>query len=115
MSEFGVRWYEWGEVWVVVLRGDVDVAAAAELSRKLSRLQRNCTVFVDMWDVTFVDPVVGLGVLATAKLRAETTRWEFAVIAPPGGVAAQEIETAGLNESLRPFATKHDARAALQA
>lgn len=113
MAEFGVRWHEWGDVWVAVVRGDIDVGAAAELSRKLARLQRRSTVFVDLWDVTFIDPVVGLGVLATAKLRAEKTRWRFALIAPQGGVAAHEIEAAGLDDALPTFATKHEARAAL--
>ena len=111
MAEFGLRWHEWRDVWVVTLRGEIDVDAAAEVSRRLARLQRESSVFVDLWDVTFIDPV-GLEVLATAGRRAEATRWEFAVIAEPGGVAAQEIESAGFEDVFRLFPTKHDARAA---
>ena len=113
MAEPGVRWYRWGGVWVVVVRGDADIEAAANLSRTLARLQRDLSVFVDLWDVTFIDPVC-LEVLVTAKRRAESTRWDFAVIAGVGGMADQAIEEAGLRDVLRPFATKHDARAALR-
>jgi anti-anti-sigma regulatory factor len=63
--------------------------------------------------VTFIDPV-GLEVLVTAKRRTETTRWEFAIIAEPGGVVAHEMEAAGLDDVLRPFATKQDARATMR-
>lgn len=111
--EFGLRSYEWRDVSVVVLRGDVDLDAAGELSRTLARLQRDATVFVDLWDITSMEQLV-VEILATAAARAEETRWEFAIIAPPGGVAAQEIEAAGLEQTLTPFATKQDARAALR-
>jgi anti-anti-sigma factor len=112
VSEFGLRSYEWRDACVVVVRGDVDLDAAGELSRTLARLQRDATVFVDLWDVTAMDPVC-LGILSTAKARTDETRWEFAIVAEPGGVAAQEIEAAGLEGTLTPFATKQDARAAL--
>lgn len=112
MTEQGLRTVEWGDIRVVVLRGDVDVEVAARLSRTLAKLQRESTVFVDVWDVTALDQVA-LGALAAAKLRAEATRWEFAIIAPRGGLVAQEIEEAGLGDSLRPYPTRHDARDAL--
>ena len=98
---------------MVVLRGDVDVELAARLGRTLAKLQRDSTVFVDLWDVTSMDPVA-IGALAAAKLRSDVTRWEFAVIAPRGGLAAREIEAAGLENALLVYPTKHDARATLR-
>ena len=113
MSGLGLRVNQWGDVRVVVLRGEVDLDGAGQLSRTLARLQREATVFVDLWDVTYMDPVA-VGVLAAAKLRAEATRWDFALVAPKGGLADREIEAAGLDDALQPFVTKHDARDALR-
>ena len=113
MSSDELRTHGWGDIRMVVLRGDVDVEVAAHLGRTLAKLQRDATVFVDLWDVTSLDPVA-IGALAAAKLRADVTRWEFAVIAPRGGLAAREIEEAGLEEALLVYPTKHDARAALR-
>jgi anti-anti-sigma factor len=113
VSSDELRTHGWGDIRMVVLRGDVDVELSARLGRTLAKLQREASVFVDLWDVTFLDPVA-VGVLATAKLRADVTRWEFAVIAPRGGVAAREIEAVGLEDALLVYTTKHDARAALR-
>jgi len=113
VAGFEFRIHEWGDASIVVLQGDIDIDAAAGLGRKLARLQRQSTVFVDLWDVTHLDPIA-VNVLATAKLRTETTRWDFAIIAPAGGLAAREIEAAGLHNALPTFTTKHDARAALR-
>jgi anti-anti-sigma factor len=113
VAGFSLRRHRWRDVWVVDVRGDIDVGAAAELNRTLTKLQRESTVYVDLWDVTYFDPIC-LGVLATAARRAKETRWDFALIAPAGGVAVQEIEAAGLEELLRPFDTKSDALAALR-
>ena len=113
MAGFGVRWRRWRDVWVVVVQGDLDVDAAADLNRRISRLQRDRSVFVDLWDVTSLDPVV-IGLLATAKRRANASGWDFAVIAKHGGAVHTEIEAAGLADALPCFPTKHDARAALR-
>ncbi len=106
--QFGTRSYQSGDVHVLVLSGDIDIDAAAEINAKLARLQRASTVFVDLWDTTSIDSAC-LEVLLAAKRRAEKTHWDFAVIAEPGGVAAQEIEAAGLGEELHPAPTKRDA------
>jgi len=68
---------------------------------------------VDLWDVTHMDPIA-ISVLAAAKQRTKAVRWDFALIAPPGGLAAEEIDEAGMESELPTFATKHDARAALR-
>ena len=113
VGDFGLRWHRWRDVSVVVVRGELDVDAVAEVSRRLARLQRDSGVFVDLWDVTFIDPL-GVRVLETARRRAEVSGWEFAIIAERGGAVAQEIEAAGLAEELPLFPTKHDARAGLR-
>jgi anti-anti-sigma factor len=113
MSEFGIRWHRWRDVWVVVARGDLDVEAAVQLGRQIARLQRASGVFVDLWDVTFFDPL-GARVLEGAKQRADGPGWDFAVIARRDGPVAEEIEAAGLADLLQVFPTKHDARAALR-
>ena len=113
MTDFGLRWHKWRDLSVIVVRGEVDVDAVAELSRRIARLQRESGVFVDLWDVTFIDPL-GVRVLDTARRRAEAVGWEFAVIAERGGPVAREIEALGLADALRLYPTKHDARAALR-
>jgi anti-anti-sigma factor len=113
VADFGLRWHRWRDAWVVVVRGELDVDAVAELSRRIARLQREASVFIDLWDVTFIDPL-GVQVLETAQQRAEAAGWQFAVIAPRHGVVAEAIEAAGLAEVLLVYPTKHDARAALR-
>lgn len=114
VSSFGFRWYRWRDVLVVVAHGDVDLDGAAKLSRALARFQRDCSVFVDLWDITSMEPVC-VEVLAAAKRRADETRWCFAVIVEPSSAAAEAIEAADLQDVLRPFETKRDAEAALRA
>ncbi len=113
MTDSGLRWHKWRDKWVVVVRGELDVDGVAELSRRLARLQREASVFVDLWDVPFMDPR-GVQVLEKARVRAESVGWEFAVIAQRDGVVAAEIEAAGLTDLLPVYPTKHDARAALR-
>ena len=113
MTELGIRWHRWRDVWVVVVRGELDVDAVVQLGRRLARLQRASGVFVDLWDVTFMDPF-GTRVLQGAKQRADGPGWEFAVIAQEDGPVAHEIEAAGLADALPLFPTKHDARAAIR-
>ena len=113
MTEFGMRWHKWRDVWVVVVKGELDVDAVAELSRRLARLQRDSSVFVDLWDVTLIDPI-GVRVLESAKRRADLSGWEFAVLTQRGGPVHSEIEAAGLADELPVYPTKHDARAAFR-
>ena len=113
VAGFEIQVDQWQDVQVVVVRGDLDVEAATSLGRQLARLQRESTVYVDLWDVSDMDPIA-ISVLAAAKQRTKAVRWEFAVIAPPGGLAAEEIEAAGMEAEIATFATKHDAQAALR-
>ena len=98
---------------MVSARGDLDVEAVVYLGRQVARLQRASGVFVDLWDVTFFDPL-GARVLQGARQRADGAGWEFAVIAEHDGPVAQELEAAGLLDAIPLFRTKHDARAALR-
>ncbi len=113
MTDFGLRWHKWRDVWVVVVRGELDVDAIAELGRRLARLQRESSVFIDLWDVSFIEPI-GIRVLETAKRRADASGWDLALIAERRGPVAEQIEAAGLTDDLPIYPTKHDARAALR-
>jgi anti-anti-sigma factor len=113
VTEFRIRWHSWRDVWVVVVQGELNVDAVVQLGRRLARLQRASGVFVDLWDVTFFDPL-GARVLEGAKQRADGVGWDFAVIAERDGPVAQELEAAGLADALPLYPTKHDARAALR-
>ena len=104
---------QWRDVAVVTFGGDIDVGVAAELGRRLARLQRETPVFVDLWGVGSVDSLC-LSVLRAAKRRADDTGNDFAVIAPRRGTAAQQLEATGLDHELPVFETKHDAAAALR-
>src|SRR5215210_7949788 len=94
LATFSLRSYYWGDVHVLVALGALELDAAPALASKLARMQRDSTVFVDLWDVDYVDRVC-IGLLATAKSRADKTKWDFALIADPEGPVTQQIESAG--------------------
>ena len=98
---------------MVVVGGALDADGAHQLAVHLRQAQGEGDLIVDLWDVTrFESPAVG--VFTEAKRRAEAAGWGFALVADPTGPCRDVIEAAGQTENLRPFATRQDARAALQ-
>ena len=92
---------------VVRALGEVDVHTVLELDRALARVQADgCThVLIDLWDVNFIDSV-GLGVLLSAKRRAQKGTCGFAVVAEPNGVVHRVLEGAGIDDALPLYATR---------
>lgn len=95
------------DVCVVRALGEVDLTTVADLDSALRQVQGNgdANVVLDLWDVTFIDSV-GLGVLLSAKRRAQKGIGGFAVIAEPGGPVQTVFDLAGLTDSLPIFATR---------
>ena len=98
---------------MVVLIGDVTVEAADVLAAQLAKLRQASDVIVDLHDVTaFAPPAVGALVNARAQVAADG--WGFAVVADPDGACMEAIRRAGQVKTLRPVATRKEARAQLQ-
>jgi anti-anti-sigma regulatory factor len=98
---------------MVVVTGPVGAENAVMLGSELRKLQRECSVVVELWDVTAIDEV-GVFALTAAKRRADAAGWGFAVVADPAGPVTEAIETAGATETLKPFTSRKTARRALQ-
>ena len=94
--------------------GEIDIQNVANLDFALSEIQvdRDASVLVDLWDVTFIDST-GLGVLLSARRRAQRGPGGFAVIAEPTGMPRRVFDAAGISEALPVFATRDLARATL--
>jgi anti-anti-sigma regulatory factor len=110
---FGLRSHTWGPLLIIVVSGRVDVESAVQLGSEIRRLQRERNVVVDLWDVTELHEV-GVFVLTAAKRQAKGSGWGFAVVADPMGACVKAIEDAGATDTLRPFASRRQARQALQ-
>jgi anti-anti-sigma factor len=103
------------DVCVVHALGEVDLTTVAELDSTLRQVQEDghTNVVLDLWDVTFIDSV-GIGVLLSARRRAEKGVGGFAVIAEPRGPVQDVFDLAGLRDSLSVFATRAMATSALR-
>ena len=110
---FALRSHWWGPLLIVVVSGPVDAERAVELGTELRKLQRECDVVVDLWDVSEMDEV-GVFALTAAKRRATAAGWGLGVVANRGGAAAAAIEAAGATETLNPVTSRKEARRVLQ-
>jgi anti-anti-sigma factor len=78
--------------------GEIDFATVVDLDSTLRRVQADghTHVLLDLWEVTFIDSV-GIGVLLSAKRRAEKGTGGFATFAEPQGVVQTAFHHAGLD------------------
>lgn len=96
---------------VVVLSGEIDVAAAPELHEVLLvEVGSSRRTIVDLARVTFLDSS-GISVLVTALRRAREDDEDVVLCAPSAGVA-RVLELAGLAEVFRIFPDRDGALAA---
>jgi anti-sigma B factor antagonist len=94
--------------------GEIDLQTVADLDLALAQIQvdPDASVLLDLWDTTFIDSV-GLGVLLSARRRAQRGPGGFAVVAEPSGAVQRVFEAAGNSETLPVYATRDLARATL--
>lgn len=87
--------------------GEIDLSTVAELDSALAQAQEDghTHVVLDLWGVTFID-AVGLGVLLSARRRAEKGVGGFAVVAEPQGVVQTAFELTGLSAALSVYSTR---------
>ena len=111
MSRLALRSHYWGVLVVVVASGDLNADGAEVLEDYLHRVQGGNDIVVDLWDVTRCSPE-GVATLEAAKLRSEADGWGFAVVADPDGPCVEAL-TADAANTIRTFADRHQARAAL--
>ena len=95
------------DMWLVRAVGEIDLQTVAELDSALTAVQGDghSHVVLDLWDVTFIDSV-GLGVLLSAKRRAEKGIGGFAVVAEPHGPVQTVFELAGLSDTMSVYSTR---------
>ena len=95
---------------VVLVRaiGEVEHQTVGDLAYALLQIQLDdeSTVLLDLCDVTLIDSV-GIGVLLSARRRAERTGNGFVVVAEPNGPVQRAVEAVGLTPDVLPvFATR---------
>ena len=98
----------------VLVRGEVDMATAAELSAALDAAIRDTpgAFVVDLSETAFLD---SSGLNALLRARAVLGRADRAlVIVCPPGPARRVFELAGIVDLLAPFDTRRQAAASLQ-
>jgi anti-sigma B factor antagonist len=95
------------EVCLVRALGEIDLQTVANLDSALAQVQGDgrTHLLLDLWDVTFIDSV-GLGVLLSAKRRAQKGVGGFAVVAEPHGPVHMVFDLAGLTDTLPVYATR---------
>ena len=95
------------DVCLVRAHGEIDLSTVADLDSALAQIQEDghTHVLLDLRDVTFIDSV-GLGVLLSARRRAQRGVGEFAVVAEPHGVVQTAFELAGLSATLSVYSTR---------
>ena len=98
----------------VIVRGEVDISTAAQLTEALDAAIRASAgaFFVDLCDVEFLDSS-GVNVLVRARAVLGRDDRALAVVCPPGP-ARRSFELAGIADLLTLFDTREDAAAALQ-
>lgn len=104
-----LRVEEHGRHRVVVLAGEVDLAAASEVRGCLRDLMVDGAthVLVDLRAVTFMDST-GLGMLVAARKQARVFRGSFGLVAPSPPVA-RVLSLTALDKFLPCFATVAEA------
>jgi stage II sporulation protein AA (anti-sigma F factor antagonist) len=87
-----------GDVVLIVVSGEIDLANAEFVEQQLASAISNRTMkaAVDLSDVAYVDSI-GMRVLFALALRLETAQIEFKLIAPIGSPARRVIEISGLD------------------
>jgi anti-anti-sigma factor len=96
--------------------GEIDLENVSDLDVALAQIQedRDASVLLDLWDVTFIDSI-GLGVLLSARRRAQRGSGGFVVVAEPSGAVRRVFDAAGISDALPVYATRDLARATLHA
>jgi anti-anti-sigma factor len=95
------------DICLVCAVGEVDLQTVADLDSALVEVQAggHTNVLLDLWDVTFIDSV-GLGVLLSAKRRAQKGIGGFAIVAEPQGVVQTVFDLAGLSVAMPVYSTR---------
>lgn len=79
--------YQCGEVWILVVRGDLDANLSPDLRDRLERALTACAaeLLVDLEEATFMD-AAALGVLVTALKKAGDSGAVLRLVAPSAPV-----------------------------
>lgn len=110
---FNLRSHYWGALLMVVVTGRIDHENAVMLGSELRKLQREAHVVIDLWDLAEIEEV-GVFVLTAAKRRADAAGWGFAVVTDPAGPIVEAIERAEATGTLKPVASRKEARRVLE-
>ena len=102
-----------GEVWVLRLRGEHDLATAPTLEAELSAVfGHGSKVAVDLTEASFIDSSI-VARLASAAQQAERDGHGFVVCAPVGSMARRLFELVGVERALHVVDSRQDGLAVL--
>jgi anti-sigma B factor antagonist len=98
------------EVRRVIVKGEIDLAASAELQTRLAEASRGpaAVVIVDLSECLFIDSR-GLSTLLNAARRLTRTRGALAVVCP-NATPRRVFEITGTSDTLNVAATDEEAR-----
>ncbi len=97
---FSISTSERGGRWVVVVRGELDLATAPALETAVTeRLDAGHEVVVDLRELAFMDST-GLRVLVRAHASVGDEKRFLVVRPPPGGPIAKILAIAGVDSQL---------------
>jgi anti-sigma B factor antagonist len=99
-----------GSVWVVELRGDLDLSRLDELRGGLEAVvAEGAPVVVDLAGVRFIDSTI----LALLLVSSRSAARGLALVVEPGGSVARLLELANVSRHVAVFASREEAERAL--
>jgi anti-anti-sigma factor len=103
-----------GDVWVLILRGEHDLATAGTLNDELDAIYAHGSkVLLDLSQLEFLDSTI-LGKLVRGATRAtEAAEHGFAIAAPPESQARRILRLVALDRQLPVYDSTSEALAAL--
>jgi anti-anti-sigma factor len=103
-----------GDVWVLTLRGEHDVANAGTLGDELEAIYgHGSKVVIDLAEATFIDSTV-MGQLVRGELISEhADQHAFAIVAPTGGHPRHILGLVALDHQLPVYESRAEALAAV--
>jgi anti-sigma B factor antagonist len=100
-NQFRVVGHNEGQVRVISVGGELDLAVAGSLEKELEQALSSMAtrIVVDLHDLEFIDST-GLGVLVSAHRRATDSGLEFGIVNPSSQVS-RLLQLTGLTERLQ--------------
>ena len=101
-------------VWVVVLRGEHDLATAAAVRGAIDEVfAEGSRVVLDLSDATFIDSTMVATVIVEHSHARHEANDEFVVVAPPDSPARHLFDLTGVDQVVNVYENRQTALAAV--